>query len=309
MTAANQTVTRFAPSPTGFLHLGHAYSALFTAGKAGQEAGTAERRTGKQEEGGRFLLRIEDIDKARVRPEYEAAILEDLAWLGLTWETPVRRQSDHFGDYRAALDELDSQGLLYPCFCTRKEIRAEIEESGFAPHDIPQGPDGLVYPGTCRSLGRAEQNRNIRAGKAHALRIDMAKATRIATEIAGPLSWTDRKAGRIDADPLSAGDVVLARKDIPTSYHLAVTVDDHLQGVSLVTRGWDLFHATHVHRLLQALLDLDTPLYYHHPMITDPNGVRLAKRNRAVTLRALRNSGKTAADVRRMVNLDDIAQD
>ena len=203
------------------------------------------------------------------------------------------------GDYADALKILASLGVLYPCFCTRSEVRAEIKSADAAPH----GPDGPHYPGTCRTLGRAEQNRNIRAGKAHALRIDMAKAA----EITGPLSWTDRKAGRIEAAPLSAGDVVLARKDIPTSYHLAVTVDDHLQGVSLVTRGWDLFHATHVHRLLQALLDLDTPLYYHHPMITDPNGLRLAKRNRAVTLRALRNSGKTAADVRRMVNLDEPA--
>ena len=278
-----QTV-RFAPSPSGYMHLGHAYSSLIAWRNA-------------QATGSRFLLRIEDIDSSRCRPAFEQAIYHDLAWLGIRWQRPVRRQSESMSDYASALKTLASLGVLYPCFCTRSEVRAEIKNADAAPH----GPDGPHYPGTCRDLGRAEQNRNIRAGKAHALRIDMAKAV----EIAGPLSWTDRKAGTIDADPLAAGDVVLARKDIPTSYHLAVTVDDHLQGVSLVTRGLDLFHATHVHRLLQALLDLATPLYYHHPMITDPNGLRLAKRNRAVTLRSLRNSGKTAADVLRMVNLDD----
>ena len=278
-----QTV-RFAPSPSGYMHLGHAYSALIAWCNA-------------QAEGSLFLLRIEDIDSSRCRPAFEQAIYHDLAWLGVDWQRPVRRQSESMGDYADALKTLASLGVLYPCFCTRSEVRAEIRNADAAPH----GPDGPHYPGTCRALGRAEQNRNIRAGKAHALRIDMAKAT----EIAGPLRWTDRKAGPIDADPQSAGDVVLARKDIPTSYHLAVTVDDHLQGVTLVTRGWDLFHATHVHRLLQALLGLDTPLYYHHPMITDPNGLRLAKRNRAVTLRALRNSGKTTRDILRMVNLDE----
>lgn len=280
---SRQTV-RFAPSPSGYMHLGHAYSSLIAWRNA-------------QGPGSRFLLRIEDIDTSRCRPAFEQAIFHDLAWLGINWQRPVRRQSESMSDYADALKTLGSLGVLYPCFCTRSEVRAEIKSADAAPH----GPDGPHYPGTCRGLGRAEQNRNIRAGKAHALRINMAKAV----EIAGPLSWTDRKAGSIDADPLSAGDVVLARKDIPTSYHLAVTLDDHLQGVSLVTRGWDLFHATHVHRLLQALLDLTTPLYYHHPMITDLNGIRLAKRNRAVTLRSLRNSGKTAADVLRMVNLDD----
>lgn len=274
---------RFAPSPSGYMHLGHAYSSLIAWRNA-------------QAHGSRFLLRIEDIDASRCRPAFEQAIYHDLAWLGIDWQRPVRRQSESMGDYADALKALASLGVLYPCFCTRSEVRAEIKNADAAPH----GPDGPLYPGTCRTLARSEQNRNIRAGKAHALRLDVAKAV----ALAGPLIWIDRKAGRIEADPLSAGDVVLARKDIPTSYHLAVTLDDHLQGVTLVTRGWDLFHATHIHRLLQALLNLDTPLYYHHPMITDPNGLRLAKRNRAVTLRALRNSGKTAADVRRMVNLD-----
>ncbi len=278
-----QTV-RFAPTPSGYMHLGHAYSALIAWANA-------------RAEGSRFLLRIEDIDRSRCRPAFEQAIYQDLAWLGVDWRRPVRRQSENMADYAGALKALGEKGVLYPCFCTRSEVRAEIENADAAPH----GPDGPHYPGTCRSLSRAEQNRRIRAGKAHALRLDVANAT----TLAGPLTWTDRKRGEIRADPLSAGDVVLARKDVPTSYHLAVTVDDHLQEVSLVTRGWDLFHATHVHRLLQALLGLDTPVYYHHPMITDPNGVRLAKRNLAVTLRALRNARKTAGDVRRMIELDD----
>jgi len=285
MTAASAAiVTRFAPSPTGYLHLGHAHSAIF-----GWRAAAAV--------GGRFLLRIEDVDLARCRPEFEAAIFEDLAWLGMAWEEPVRRQSEHMADYAQGLDRLDRLGLLYPCFCTRAEVRAEIDNADAAPH----GPAGPHSPGTCRALGRQEQNRRIRAGKAHALRIDMDKAC----ARAGRLTWTDRKAGEIEADPRGAGDVVLARKDVPTSYHLAVTLDDHLQGVTLVTRGWDLFHATHVHRLLQALLGLKTPDYHHHPMITDPNGVRLAKRNRAVTLRSLRNAGKTPDDIRAMVPLEE----
>ena len=276
-------VVRFAPTPSGYMHVGHAYSALI-AWRAAQATD------------GRFLLRIEDIDRARCRPAFVQAIYEDLAWLGIDWRRPVRRQSEHMSDYAEALKELGVLGVLYPCFCTRSEVRAEIERADNA----PQGPDGPHYPGTCRSLGRKEQNRRIRAGKAHALRLDMEKAA----ARAGALTWTDRKAGVVKADPLSAGDVVLARKDVPTSYHLAVTLDDHMQGVTLVTRGWDLFHATHVHRLLQALLGLGTPDYYHHPMITDPNGVRLAKRNRAVTLRALRSAGKTVADVREMVDFD-----
>ncbi len=276
-------VTRFAPSPTGDMHLGHAYSAL-VGWRAANEGG------------GKFRLRIEDIDRGRCRDEFEDAIYEDLTWLGLAWDEPARRQSDHLSDYAAALEELSRLGLLYPCFCTRAEVRAEIDNADAAPH----GPDGPHYPGICRALGRSEQNDRIRAGKAHALRIDMAKAH----AAAGPLVWRDRKAGRIEADPLSAGDVVLARKDVPTSYHLAVTLDDHLQGVTLVTRGYDLFAATHVHRLLQALLGLRTPEYHHHPTITDPNGVRLAKRNRAVTLRSLRNAGRSPDEVLAMIPRD-----
>lgn len=283
MTAANQTVTRFAPSPTGFLHLGHAYSALFAHEKAGN----------------RFLLRIEDIDGGRARPEFEAAIREDLAWLGLRWEEPARRQSDHMDDYRAALDRLDARGLLYPCFCTRKEIRAEIEESGFAPHDIPQGPDGLVYPGTCRALTAKERQQRWAEGTPFALRLDMAKAV----DAAGSLLWTDADQGETAAQPDIFGDVVLARKDTPASYHLAVTVDDHLQGVTLVTRGEDLFAATHVHRLLQALLELDTPSYHHHKLLTTEGGERLAKRDKSQTIRALRQAGKTPEEVQAMAGM------
>jgi glutamyl-Q tRNA(Asp) synthetase len=273
-------VTRFAPSPTGHLHLGHAFAALFA-----EEAARAG--------GGRFLLRIEDIDQGRCRPEFEAAILEDLAWLGLRWEGPVRRQSEHFADYGAALDRLRALGLLYPCFCTRRDIRREIEAAGHAPH----GPDGPLYPGTCRALSEAERERRVAAGEPYALRLDVAPA--IAR--AGPLAWRDRERGRIEAAPALFGDVVLARKDAPTSYHLAVTLDDHLQGVTLVTRGEDLFAATHVHRLLQALLGLESPDYHHHRLLTDRAGRRFAKRDRSLTLRALRAAGRTPAEVRAVI--------
>jgi glutamyl-Q tRNA(Asp) synthetase len=272
-------VTRFAPSPTGLLHLGHAYAALF-AWRVAREAG------------GRFLLRIEDIDPGRCRPEHDAAILEDLAWLGLDWDGPVRRQSEHLADYTGALDRLRGMGLVYPCFCTRTDIAREIAAAGHAPH----GPDGPLYPGLCRGLGADERAARIAAGEAHAWRLDVAAA---AAE-AGPLHWTDRSHGTIAADPESLGDVVLARKDVATSYHLAVTVDDALQGVTLVTRGEDLFHATHVHRLLQALLDLPVPEWQHHPLLTGPEGRRFAKRDRALTLRALREAGHTPAEVRAM---------
>ena len=269
-------VTRFAPSPTGLLHVGHAYSAW-----VGWQAA--------RERNGRFLLRIEDIDTGRCRPEYEAAIFEDLAWLGLDWPVPVRRQSEHQPDYRAALDALDALGVLYPCFCTRKEIQREIAKMAEAPH----GPDGPLYPGTCRHLPSAERRSRIADGAPYALRIDVAKASRLA----GPLSWHDETAGRQVARAESLGDAVLARKDSANSYHLCVTVDDHLQGVSLVTRGVDLFHATHLHRLLQALLDYDSPAYMHHPLIADDAGKRLAKRTDAQAIRAYREAGLAAAEV------------
>jgi glutamyl-Q tRNA(Asp) synthetase len=272
-------VTRFAPSPTGYLHLGHAYSALFAAEQANAQ-------------GGRFILRIEDIDGTRCRPEFEDAIFEDLEWLGLAWELPVRRQSDHMDDYAEVLEKLTSMGLLYPCFCTRKDIQREIAGAANAPH----GPDGPVYPGTCRSLSQTERIQRIESGEAHALRLDMAAATKRA----GSLSWHDRIKGRITATPEVFGDVVLARKDTPTSYHLAVTLDDHLQGISLVTRGTDLFEATHVHRLLQSLLGWSEPSYHHHPLLIGTDGKRYAKRDKSLTIRALREAGKSAEQVRRM---------
>ena len=274
-----KTVTRFAPSPTGLLHLGHAHSALF-----GWKAA--------RDRDGVFLLRIEDIDPGRCRPEFERFLMEDLSWLGLSWPVPVRRQSEHLEDYRAALDRLAGLGMTYPCFCTRKEIEEEIARAGHAPH----GPDGALYPGTCRPLSEEERSARIASGQAFAIRLDVARAARLA----GPVCWHDGDAGTIEATPEILGDVVLARKDIPTSYHLSVTVDDALQGVTLVTRGRDLFHATHLHRLLQALLGLPTPDYRHHGLLTNDRGERLAKRDKAVSLRALRETGRTSAEVRAM---------
>jgi glutamyl-Q tRNA(Asp) synthetase len=277
-----KTVTRFAPSPTGGLHPGHAFSALFAYDAA-------------KASGGRFLLRLEDIDETRCRPEFASQILADLAWLGLTWEEPVRRQSDHMDNYRAALHQLEAQGLIYPCFCTRKDIALEIAASREAPH----GPDGPLYPGICRDLSPVERAERMARGDAYSLRLDSARAIQAAD---GPLFWHDREAGRIEATPEILGDVVLGRKDIPTSYHLAVTVDDHSQGVTLVTRGTDLFHATHIHRLLQALLGFRTPDYHHHPLLTDAQGRRYAKRDNALTLASLRKSGATPAGIRQMIS-------
>ena len=285
------TVTRFAPSPTGYLHVGHAHAALFAYAKADAAHG-------------KFLLRIEDIDQGRARPEFEEAIYEDLAWLGIAWESPVRRQSAHMGDYRNALARLHALGLVYPCFCTRKEIQAEIENSGVAPHTMagpPSSPEGgPIYPGTCRALEKAERMRRIAAGLPYALRLDMERAVTLAAKGGKALTWTDGAKGEIAATPEIFGDVVLARKDTPASYHLACTWDDHLQGVTLVTRGEDLFQATHVHRLLQALLGLKTPDYHHHELLTDAEGKRLAKRDQALTIQALREAGKSPVDVRKL---------
>ena len=272
-------VTRFAPSPTGYLHLGHAHAALFAYETA-------------RASGGQFLLRIEDIDTGRCRPEFEAAIYEDLAWLRLDWEKPVRRQSEHMTEYAAAVARLEDMELIYPCFCTRAAIKAEIERAA----DAPQGPDGPVYPGTCRALTIDERTRRIASGESYALRLDMARAA----ARAGRLTWTDRGRGTVTAAPEKFGDVVLARKDTPTSYHLAVTLDDATQGVTLVTRGEDLLPATDIHRLLQALLGLPTPEYHHHRLITDAAGKRLAKRDRASTLHDLREAGHSPDEVRRM---------
>jgi len=275
-------ITRFAPSPTGDLHLGHAYAACFAFEAAARSSG-------------RFLLRIEDIDTSRCRPEFVGRIEQDLAWLGLVWQQPVRRQSACLSDYQKALDHLAARDLIYPCFCTRADIKAEIEAAGGA----PQGPDGPVYPGTCRGLEAEEANAQIARGDGHALRLNMGRAV----AQVGPLQFHDAEAGTIDCTPEIFGDVVLARKDTPTSYHLAVTVDDAAQGVTLVTRGVDLLPSTHCHRLLQALLDLPVPDYHHHRLIVGPDSKRLAKRDHAATLVSLREHGTTPVEIRAMVGL------
>ena len=282
MPADRPVVTRFAPSPTGFLHLGHAHSAL---------AGWRRVRAA----GGRFLLRIEDIDPTRCRPEFTEAMQEDLAWLGLDWDGPVRVQSAHLAEYRAVLDRLAARGLLYPCFCTRADIAREIAASAGAPHLGPMGPDGPLYPGTCRRLSADERQARLAAGEAHALRLDMPRA--LACVPAG-LRFAEEGQGCLACDPARFGDVVLARKDIPASYHLCVTHDDALQGVTLVTRGEDLKPATDLHRLLQALMGWPAPAYAHHRLLTDEAGRRLATRDRAATLRDLRASGVSPAEAR-----------
>jgi glutamyl-Q tRNA(Asp) synthetase len=269
-------VSRFAPSPTGRLHLGHAWSALLAQDFA-------------RGRGGRFLLRIEDIDPGRARPEHVEGIFEDLAWLGLAWDGAPVLQSHRLPLHAEALGRLRAMGLVYPCFCTRSAIAAEIAASAAAPH----GPDGPLYPGTCRRLGSREREARI-AAEPHAWRLDVQKAL----DFLSPrtLMWTDH--GReIVAEPWLFGDVVLARKDAPTSYHLAVTLDDAAQNVTDVVRGRDLFAATHVHRLLQALLGLPTPAYHHHPLLLDAEGRRLAKRHGAPTLQSLRESGADPAEL------------
>jgi len=276
--------SRFAPSPTGRLHLGHAWSAVQAHALARGDGATG---------GGRFLLRIEDIDQGRSRPEHVEAILADLAWLGIDHDGPVVFQSQRLAVYAQALEQLKAQGLVYPCFCTRADIAREVAASASAPH----GSDGPVYPGTCRSLSEAVRAERL-AQEPHAWRIDMARAV----AGAGPLTWHDAGAGTVIADPAAQGDVVLARKDAGVSYHLAVTVDDAAQGVTDVVRGRDLFAATHVHRLLQALLDLPTPDYHHHPLLVGSDGARLAKRHGAPTLESMRLAGvdgrALAADLR-----------
>lgn len=278
-------VTRFAPSPTGRLHLGHAHAAVF-AWRAAREAG------------GRFLLRIEDIDPLRCRPEFTDAILEDLSWLGLDWDGEVRVQSRHLAEYRMALEALAARGLLYPCFCTRADIAREVAASAAAPH----GPDGPLYPGTCRRLAAAERAARIAAGEAHAWRLNMSAAL---AAVPAPLSFDERGEGRILCDPAQFGDAVLGRKDVPASYHLAVTHDDAAQGVTLVTRGADLKPATHLHRLLQTLMGWPEPAYAHHPLLLGPDGRRLAKRDRAATLAELRAAGRSPAEVRAMAGFPD----
>jgi glutamyl-Q tRNA(Asp) synthetase len=277
--------TRFAPSPTGFLHLGHAYAAILAHDLA-------------RARGGRFLLRVEDIDRGRCRTEFEHAVYEDLEWLGLSWDGAVIRQSDRLDRYRAALESLAAQGLLYPCFCTRAEIAAEVARMPAAPHEL----SGPPYPGTCRALARAERTARMETGEAFAWRLDVAAAiARLGgSELyfretgAGPAG----ESGEIPVTPALAGDIVLGRKDFGVSYHVACVVDDAGQGVTLVSRGNDLFAATHIQRLLQALLGLPAPAYHHHRLVCDPAGRRLAKRDRDQTLRALRGAGVTPVGVR-----------
>lgn len=287
-------VFRFAPSPNGYLHLGHAYSALLNFDLA--------RRSG-----GRFLLRIEDIDATRCRPEFEAAIYEDLAWLGISWETPVRRQSEHFARYREAVERLSAMGLVYPSFESRAEIaRLVAEREADAPW--PRDPDGApLYPGAAKSLPAEERARLIGQGVPYALRLDMAAACAKANH----LTWVERgegpdgETGVVSARPEAWGDVTLARKETPTSYHLSVVIDDALQGVTEVVRGRDLFWSTSVHRLLQRLLGIPQPEYRHHRLIEDASGQKLSKSTQATGLRELRGQGVTPAEIRRLVGLSD----
>jgi len=287
-------VFRFAPSPNGYLHLGHALSALRNAEMA-------------RAAGGRLLLRVEDIDATRCRPEYEAAIYEDLAWLGIQWELPVLRQSEHFDGYRAALARLEALGLIYPSFESRAEIARLVAEREAIHGFWPRDPDGApLYPGEAKSMAPAESARRIAAGEPYALRLDM----QAAIMRAGPLTWTETGTGPegvggvFAANPAIWGDVILARKETPTSYHLAVVVDDAVQGITDVVRGSDLFHATSVHRLLQALLGLPQPAYHHHRLVLDAKGRKLAKSTAATGLRELRARGATVADIRKAIGLD-----
>ena len=284
-------IFRFAPSPNGYLHLGHALSALIDFEMA-------------RALDGRFLLRVEDIDATRCRPEFEQAIYQDLAWFGIAWEEPVRRQSENLDAYRDALGKLEAQGLVYPSFESRADIARHIAQHTGAPW--PHDPDGSpLYPGTAKRLTPEERARRIAEGQPYALRLD----TSAAMKRTGALTWVEIGADPKQnhetqmAEPQAWGDVVLARKDTPTSYHLSVVVDDALQGVTHVVRGQDLYQATSVHRVLQTLLALPAPLYHHHRLILDAEGHKLSKSTQATALRELRQQGKTAADIRRMVGL------
>jgi len=277
-------VTRFAPSPTGFLHLGHAYAAWLA-----------------REAGERFLLRIEDLDASRCRETFVTALLEDLSWIGIAWDEPVLQQSRRFSLYGKHLATLDAMQLLYPCFCTRKEIAQEIVRSA----EAPQGTEGALYPGTCKRLTPATREAKIGSGAPYALRLDVKKAA----ALAGPLTFIeqgegpDQQRGSIAVAPGLFGDIVLSRKDAPAAYHLAVVADDAESGVTLVTRGNDLFAASHVQRLLLALLGLPAPSYAHHKLILDEDGRKFSKRNESITLRSLRQRGVSPAEIRRRLGL------
>jgi len=281
-------VFRFAPSPNGYLHLGHAYSAILNYEMA-------------RASGGRFLLRIENIDTVRCRPEFEQAIYDDLAWLGLTWEEPVRRQSGHFPDYAKALEHLAARELLYSCFCSRGDILKAVSGRPDWPHDPDDAP---LYPGTCKTLSNAEHHEKSAAGFHPALRIDMEKAI---AALGRTLSWHEHgiagPAGEIPAQPELWGDAVLSRKDILASYHIAVVIDDAAAGVSDVVRGKDLYTATSLHRLLQELLALPAPVYHHHDLVLDEAGQKLSKSRNAKSLRALRQEGLSPADIYKRLGL------
>lgn len=291
-------VFRFAPSPNGELHLGHAYSALLNARMAAAA-------------GGRLLLRIEDIDVTRCTPAFEAAIYRDLSWLGISWEEPVRRQSDHFAEYRRALETLVDAGLAYPSFMSRGEARAMIAEAQGDGRDWPRDPDGVpLFPTVERRLPARERRRQIAAGEPYAWRLDVEAAlAHIGAHVGRPLCWDEDGAGpagesgRIAADPAAWGDAVIARKEVPTSYHLSVTLDDALQGVTHVVRGRDLYFATALQRLLQELLGLPAPVYVHHDLILGEDGRKLSKSRQDTGLAALRAAGLTPADIARMVGL------
>lgn len=282
-------VCRFAPSPNGALHLGHAYSALMNF-------------TFARENAGRFLLRIEDIDPARCRPDYEEQIYDDLAWLGLDWEKPVRRQSEHLDDYRQALDRLRGMGLLYPAFLSRAEVRARVAECERTGGNWPRDPDGTpLYPEDERDFDPARAEARIAAGERHMWRLNMAAA---AAYVGGDLAWTETGEGnptRVHADASIWGDVVLWRWDAPSSYHLSVVVDDAIQGITHVVRGRDLYHATPVHRLLQSLLGLPEPVYLHHRLILDADGVKLSKSLASTGIGALRAAGWSPSEIRRRI--------
>jgi glutamyl-Q tRNA(Asp) synthetase len=291
----NRPVFRFAPSPNGLLHLGHAYSALLNQRMA-------------RDVGGRLLLRVEDIDPARCTPELERRMLDDLRWLGIHWEEPVRRQSEHLADYEAALGALSDEGIVYPAFMSRGELRAHVDEAEAAGREWPVDPDGSpLYPTAERMMSDAERHRRIAGGEPYAWRIDLDAAL---ARSRAPLAWHETGAGPagetglVRAHPERWGDVIVARKEAPTSYHLAVVVDDAIQGVTHVVRGRDLFHATGLHRLLQELLGLPAPLYHHHDLVLGEDGRKLSKSRGDTALASLREAGLGPGDIARIVGLD-----
>lgn len=276
MASSEQCITRFAPSPTGYLHLGHLYAALFARNLAAKQ-------------GGRFLLRYEDIDTTRVREHFYQATEDDLKYANIHWDGKALRQTDRFSEYAKALEKLKKLGVVYPCFCTRRDIERELKNLTRAPH----GPDGPLYPGTCKKLSTDEIQQNLTVGMTPAWRLDAQKAK----ELTGELTFHDSFLGEITVDHHQLGDLVLARKDIGTSYHIAVVVDDAHQNITDVTRGKDLLESTHLHRILQILLDLPEPRYHHHDLVCDDNGERLAKRNAALSIHELKEKGLTADEL------------